>query len=158
LEKRLIGRITDAVAEVYDEIKSKSMDNATVVALGYPLLLSDADGCIGAPGITEDERDDIRRMGVLLNQQLAVAARRSGVHFIPEVADEFDGHNVCDSEPWIRGVNPLQPKEHWFHPTADGQLAYSRVLQEFFVKRRLGYPRGFFESGMPRNPVPIPVP
>ena len=156
LEMRLIGQVTDAVTDVYEEIKSKSMDNATVVALGYPLLLSAGSGCIGAPLITNDERNDIRRLGVLLNQQLAIAARRAGVHFVREVADEFAGHNVCDSEPWILGAQPHKPV-HSFHPTPEGQLAYARVLEKFFLTRaRLGYPRGFFESGMPRNPAPIP--
>ena len=156
LDARLRGRVTDRVTEVYEEIKSQSMGNATIVALGYPLLLSDASGCPGAPGIIEVERNEIRRLGVLLNQQLAIAARRAGIHFVPEVATEFEEHNVCDSEPWIRGVNPLQRKVHWFHPTADGQRAYARVLQEFFGNRRLEYFRGFFESGMPRNRVPVP--
>ena len=155
LKMRLEGQVVDAVTDVYEEIKSKSMDNATVVALGYPLLLSAGSGCIAAPFITNDERNEIRTLGALLNEQLSVAARRAGVHFIPEVATEFEGHNVCDTQPWILGAQ--LEHVHSFHPTPEGQLAYARLLERFFLaKARAGYARGFFESGMPRNPEAIP--
>ena len=95
-------------------------------------------------------------MGQLLNDTLASAAQEAGIHFVP-VVQAFEGHNVCDGAPWIRGFDLSWPPAQWFHPYVTGQAMYARLLEEYFVNNfPLDYTRGFFESGMPRNPLPVP--
>jgi hypothetical protein len=154
------NRVRDAVFAAYEQALFNAPE-ATVLVLGYPRLVSgNTFGCeetefspIGvtlASGLSEKEQRWIREMGDFLNKRLKQTAALIGVHF-EEVVDRFDGgdgHNVCDSDPWITGVveNELV---HSFHPTIRGQQAYSEVVNEFLAKSN---PHGYFESGMPRNP------
>ena len=151
------GSVTEKLVQVYEEIKAKSNENAAVVVLGYPLLVSGNSNCInpsGAPFISYAERIDLREIGKLLHQQIISATKRAGVHYVP-VIDKFEGHNVCDGDPWIQNAL-ARPDSHKFHPTSIGQDAHARALNEFFESTRLSYTLGFFASGMPRNPVPVP--
>jgi GDSL-like Lipase/Acylhydrolase family len=155
IRARIRGPLTDAVVEVYQQIKSKSLNKAAVVATGYPLLVSDTYDCLGEAGINDDEADDIREIAGLLNKQLRIAAKRAGVHFI-EVAEAFNGHNVCDPSSWVMGIQ-VPFLVYSFHPTKEGQREYVRLLNDFFLNdARFGYASGFFASGMPRNPVAVP--
>ena len=163
VRNRIETHVKTRVANVLQEIVALTQGNATVVLLGYPLLVSDATNCaapgfnnLGAPGVSRDERIALRELGLFLNAHLATAAAEVGVHFV-RVAERFEGHNVCDSVPLIKGVVLGEDDKHWFHPNIDGQLAYAGELEEFFRDTAtVSYPRGYFESGMPRNPAPAP--
>jgi hypothetical protein len=163
VRNRIETHVKTRVASVLQEIVALTQGKATVVLMGYPLLVSDATNCaapglgnLGAPGISRDERMALRALGLHLNEQIAAAASQVGVHFV-RVAERFEGHNVCDSAPLIKGVVLGEDEAHWFHPNIDGQLAYAGELEEFFRETAtVSYARGFFESGMPRNPAPAP--
>lgn len=163
VRNRIETHVKTRVANVLQEIVALTQGNATVVLMGYPLLVSDATNCaapglanLGAPGVSKDERIALRELGLFLNAHIATAAAEVGVHFV-RVAERFEGHNVCDSAPLIKGVVLGEDEAHWFHPNIDGQLAYAGELEEFFRETAtVSYARGFFESGMPRNPAPAP--
>jgi hypothetical protein len=85
---------------------------------------------------------------------MAQAASQAGVHYVP-IADDFEGHNVCDAAPWINGIVG-RGKTESFHPRAQGQRVYADAVNRFLESTiKLDYPHGFFESGMPKNP-PVP--
>jgi hypothetical protein len=161
IRERIEVHVKAAVTLALQEIVDLTEGNATVVLMGYPLLVSDAISCatsglnnLGAPGLSRDERLIIRQLGRQLNQQLAEAARQAGVHYVP-IFREFEGRNVCDSAPRIKGV--VLAEGGWFHPDVDGQSIYAEEFDRFlFETAVVSNPRGFFESGMPRNPAPVP--
>ncbi len=140
---------------VYSEIKSRA-PSATVVVLGYPHLFAGTSVCIQAPGFSQAEQQFVRRTVDLLNQTIAEAAREEGVHFV-DVRERFDGHGICAGpNAWIRGLK-LSEIEYSFHPFEAGQRAYGLALNQFL--ETVSGPRvanGFSESGMPKNPTPIP--
>jgi lysophospholipase L1-like esterase len=154
------NRVKDAVFAAFEQAMFNA-PNATVLVLGYPRLVSgNTFGCeetefspIGIPlayGLSANEQRWIREMGDFLNKRLKQAADLIGVHF-EEVVSQFvagDGHNVCDSDPWISGVVENELVES-FHPTIRGHQAYAEVVNDFLAKSN---PYGYFESGMPRNP------
>jgi lysophospholipase L1-like esterase len=88
---------------------------------------------------------------------MAQAASQAGVHYVPIAAD-FKGHLFCDgaATSWINGIVGYGDVES-FHPNAQGQRAYARAVNRFLESTiNLNYQHGFFESGMPKNPPPVP--
>ena len=150
---------------LYQEIRAAAFHNATIVALGYPLIVSGLE-CpdleIGPLGIKEDEQVFIRRWADHLNETLEDAARVAGIHFvrvanpaIPTAPFSFFGHEVCaTNDPWILGITA--PEKHRFHPNADGQALYANAVNAFLDQKGVGYGPGFFASGLPKNPAPQP--
>jgi hypothetical protein len=58
--------------------------------------------------------------------------------------------------PWINGIVGLGKAES-FHPSAQGQRVYADAVNRFLESTiNLNYQHGFFESGMPKNPPPVP--
>lgn len=169
----LVAAAEGPVRSIFIEITSKA-PNATVVAVGYPLLVAEPttgnetendcpDAQIEVPfsstkvgGLDADERAFIRTTGDHLEEVLKRAARDAGVHYV-SVQAAFEGNNLCNSHPYIIEIAERidRYKDSSFHPTVTGQRIYAREIRNFLERGiSLTYPQGFFESGMPRNPVP----
>ena len=103
-----------ALSQAYGAIQAKA-PNATIAALGYPHLF--------APGIGESryiENVEIFNAGTdTLNKVIRNAAKSSG-HVYVDVTDDFEGHGIGSSEPWIN-FNPVDPLLGTnFHPNVTG--------------------------------------
>ena len=104
-----------------------------------------------------------------LNARLASAAERSEVHFVDVVGgvpleDDprgFVGHSSCNrSDPWMNGfVVKSSPSpsvdgkdDSSFHPTAAGQSAYARILEEY-IRIQIEAGAVLNAAGLPVTPV-----
>ncbi|MCH7687896.1 MAG: SGNH/GDSL hydrolase family protein, partial [Planctomycetes bacterium] len=163
LPQQIMGPFRIAVTALYQEIRAAAASNHTVVALGYPLLVSGREcpdlewDVIGPfdPGISEAEQRFIRNMGIHLNQVLKDAANVAGIHFVGVFRD-FASHEVCTEggDPWINGI--MDEQVFSFHPNEQGQAFYAAAVSAFLDQTGVGYGPGFFASGLPKNPAPQP--
>ncbi len=151
---------------LFDEIQTAA-PNATIVALGYPQLLSSdpgAQNCFSlqsvASDITPDEITFLRTIGDSLNDAISDAASAVGIHFAP-VTSHFDGHEVCTDNPWINGIKNqsvwcLFSKRCWnesFHPNELGHWAYSRAAYDY-LRAAVNSGEILKPNGLPENPPP----
>jgi hypothetical protein len=172
MEDWLRGIVNDTVSgnlvRTFCEIRNAAPD-AAVFVLGYPHLVAGEDVCaqvsIGLLWKLEiAEQQFLRRMSGLLNQTIADAARKAGVHFVEGVARRFAGHELCGaSSPWLfgneRSCASPSDRTHCGHPNSAGQRAYAAELQSFIDVMGGGWVHGYLPSGFPRNPSPsVPDP
>jgi hypothetical protein len=75
----------------------------------------------------------------LFERGIREAALNEGVRYL-DAQRLFDGHGVCEDEPWARGVYAevgLLPSEHAFrqslHPNHLGHGAFARCITEFYA-------------------------
>lgn len=108
--------VPTALAQAYGAIQAQA-PGATIAALGYPHLFSTE---LGFNPYISIENAEIFNAGTdSLNRVIRNAAKASGAVYV-DVTDDFAGHGIGSSEPWIN-FNPLDP---WlgtnFHPTVTG--------------------------------------
>ncbi|GAA4416065.1 SGNH family lipase [Actinokineospora soli] len=97
---------------------------ARVVVLGYPHLFAHGPTSCG---MSLTKRTALNAAADKLNAVIAARAGAAGLRFEP-VTDDFAGHGVCTSRPWINGV-VLFPVIASYHPNAEGQRhGYLRAL------------------------------
>jgi lysophospholipase L1-like esterase len=148
--------------DVYAELKGKAT-TAAILVLEYPLVVGGSE-CAAArvPGadhlaLSAAEQAWMRDANVQLNTVVREAAATRGLHFVA-TADHFDGHEVCGRyDDWIFGLRPLDPKAS-FHPTGRGQRELARLVNAYLESNRSGWPAGYFDTGLPRNPAPVASP
>ncbi|PWW63229.1 SGNH/GDSL hydrolase family protein [Actinokineospora spheciospongiae] len=99
----------------YAEIKTRS-PRAQVVVLGYPRLFASGPAFCA---ISQTKRTALNKAADSLAEIIADRARSAGFTY-EDVRDEFAGHGVCTSNPWIHGIRPLAVAES-YHPTLAGQ-------------------------------------
>lgn len=168
-----LGQLGEAWLEVvrfrafttYRQIRAAT-PNATVVALGYPILLEgrECPSLMFPPiqnglQISAAEQVWLRAYNQRLNNVLSAAAAAAGVHFV-SLESAFAGRGICSvTVPWINGI-VLLPSNHKasFHPNLLGQAAYAAAIKAYLGGKSSGWPLGYFTSGLPRNPLPgIPL-
>ncbi len=131
---------------VIKEIHARA-PKAQIYVSGYPQLFGTRfteDRCaVGTLGpiplaVTADDARWIRSKADALNAVAAGSVARARATGIPvrfvDIADTFDGHNVCDhSRRWLNAVvitptpvPAISPAS--FHPTSRGQLAYAATF------------------------------
>lgn len=143
-----------------------ALPDATVVVLGYPILLSGAEcpavrfppSAKSGVKLSSSEQAFLREMNASLNTVIAESAAIAGLHHVA-VADRFTGHEICGvADDWINGTAPLLTP--WFnpkatvHPTARGQLEYANALNAYLASTSASPPNGLLPQGLPRNPAP----
>lgn len=143
-----------------------ALPDATVVVLGYPILLSGAEcpavrfppSAKSGVKLSSSEQAFLREMNASLNTVIAESAAIAGLHHVA-VADRFTGHEICGvADDWINGTAPLLTP--WFnpkatvHPTARGQLEYANALNAYLASTSTSPPNGLLPQGLPRNPAP----
>jgi lysophospholipase L1-like esterase len=147
--------------DLYSEIRSAT-PNAPTLVLGYPILLSGQE-CAAVKvlfyddaKLSESEQVFLRDANQRVNAAVAEAAAQVGLHFVP-VADHFAGHEICGAlnDDWINGIVLYNPKAT-VHPTSRGQLEYARAANAYLESIHSGWPFGYFSTGLPRNPAPVP--
>jgi hypothetical protein len=167
LPVRINGEVRPSYLATLSQIPSKA-PNATVVAVGYPRLLS-GNECLGVGfslwKIDAAEQAFLRNVADQLNQMMSDVAREVGVHFVSDIPSRFDRHEVCGTaRNWIFGLS-LPLIHGWghnfmsrsFHPTARGQVEYSNAVNDYLRSIGPGWPTGFHANLLPRNPAPVSV-
>jgi lysophospholipase L1-like esterase len=122
-ERQARAELPAKLDRAFRAIRSKA-PNADVVVLGYPHI--NEPGACAIPGYTEAKRERINQGADLLDETIAEHARAAGLHYV-DPRDQFSGHAVCSTDPWING--PTLPLTESFHPNTDGHaLGYLPVL------------------------------
>jgi lysophospholipase L1-like esterase len=101
----------------YAAIKRKA-PSAKVVVLGYPLLFDTASANCGLGGMSLAKRRALNEGAQTLNDVIAARAGAAGFVF-SDVRDEFAGHGICASRPYLHGLTVLPPQNS-FHPNKNG--------------------------------------
>ncbi|MDX1389107.1 MAG: SGNH/GDSL hydrolase family protein, partial [Acidobacteriota bacterium] len=143
---------------VHAEIRAAT-PNAPTVVVGYPQVLGGRECLdVGIPpvNLSAEEQAFMRSATTLLNTRLAESAAEVGVHFVP-AESHFAGHGACgNKDDWIHGILPFTPVSS-FHPKVRGQIEFSRLINDYFEDLQVqGWGPGFFATGLPRNPDPMP--
>lgn len=122
-----IESIRKPLAELLTSIKEKAL-TVNLVVSGYPLIFDTGD--CGALAISEDNRDRMRSLQVLVNGIIKETAAGSSVQFA-DPDPLFEGHRVCDSDRWINqvsdGIVAADPAAT-YHPNRDGQAAMAEAV------------------------------
>ena len=101
----------------YSAIKRKAPE-AKVVVLGYPLLFDTSSASCGITGMSLAKRRVLNEGAQTLNDVIAARARAAGFVF-SDVRDEFAGHGICSSSPYLHGLT-VTPPQNSFHPNLNG--------------------------------------
>jgi lysophospholipase L1-like esterase len=86
-----------------------------VINLYYNPFTGD-DACLASVDITDAKRRSLISRLDALNAVLAQGAQTAG---FASATPTFNGHGVCDPQPYVQGVAAAAP----FHPTSSGELA-----------------------------------
>lgn len=106
---RNVSRIGDRIRFVYEQVKATVGEDAPIVAMPYPLILTET-GCDDSP-LTRQEHRFLFEFTEVLNEQTRVAATRAGINWFAPGVTTFDGHRVCDAEDLAVNVLDIAPKE-----------------------------------------------
>lgn len=125
-------------------IQTRIEPDAKVIVIGYPVILpTTAVVCTWAPtwaelfpgrtwrSITMEEREDFYDLTIELNRQLESATAAVGLNAqYVDIVDEFWGHAVCQSDPWLHNTHAIE-QEYTYHPNESGQLAYKNLIDDY---------------------------
>lgn len=92
--------------------------NAKVIQVGYPRAFGTNTYCWAARGIDSTEAAALNGVSDHLDQVIGGRAAMAGVAYL-SVIEQFKGHDVCASEPWLQGKTGAYLVD-WFHPTQAG--------------------------------------
>ena len=71
--------------------------------------------------------DEVNAQTVVLNNTIESVAVANGAKFV-DVEDDFAGHGIGSTVPWINDWNWLRPVDG-FHPNATGYVAYANAIR-----------------------------
>jgi lysophospholipase L1-like esterase len=112
----------------YQAIRAKA-PAATVVVLGYPLLFDTKSASCGLAGMSLAKRRSLNTGAEILDKVIRNSADAAGFVF-SDVRDEFAGHGICATTPYLNGLTVLPPQNS-FHPNQAGYTnGYLPALQE----------------------------
>ena len=103
----------------YAAIKKKA-PSARIVVLGYPLLFDTSSSTCGITGMSLAKRKSLNHGAQVLDDLIKARVAAAGLTF-SDVRDEFAGHGICASAPYLNGLTVLPPQNS-FHPTSTGYL------------------------------------
>jgi lysophospholipase L1-like esterase len=127
-----IAALGPTLVATYRQIREHA-PRAKIVILGYPNLMPKADQTCGKLKslFSTPARKFMRAEGGQLSEVTAAAARQADVRYL-DVRQEFADHEFCAPDEWVhflvRGKGKEVVSKASFHPTADGQAAYARIL------------------------------
>lgn len=98
----------------YAAIRAKAPD-ARVVVLSYPLIF-DTSSFLCEMSIAK--RRSLNEGARVLDEMIKQRAEAAGFVY-SEVRDEFTGHGVCSSRPWLNGLTIIPPQNS-YHPNSSG--------------------------------------
>lgn len=123
----VLAGLSDQLVTLFDEIQDEA-PNATVVAVGYPQIFPETDGCDLLPipagdvpwaaGIVRD-----------LNKVMEAAADEAGIAFLDMQSVTRD-HHMCADDPWIAGSETIPERGAAFHPFPEEQELVAERLDQ----------------------------
>jgi len=114
-----------SIVAVVDGIQARA-PGAKVVVAGYPLLFWENSSGVNPKYSWADEVNDET---VVLNDVIEAAATGAGAVFV-DVEDDFAGHGIGSSRPWINDWKWLTTTTiNAFHPNATGHAAYATAIR-----------------------------
>ncbi|WP_250007141.1 SGNH/GDSL hydrolase family protein [Actinoplanes sp. M2I2] len=113
----ITGSLPGKLDATYAAIERKA-PNAKVVVLGYPILFDTASASCGLAGMSLAKRRALNEGAQVLNDVIEARARAAGFTF-SDVRDEFAGHGICSSSPYLNGLTVVPPQNS-FHPNVNG--------------------------------------
>jgi lysophospholipase L1-like esterase len=144
----MVDKALPGVESLLARIRSTS-PNSTVLLVGYPNLFDRATSCLSQ--FTQAEWDRARLLNLHLNDVLATAAARAGVHFV-DVEPGFAGRGLCPSAgntAVIEFRTQVPP-----HPNEAGHQLYADLVGSWLTDAFATLPT-HPGSGMPLNPAPV---
>ncbi|NYG54459.1 GDSL-type esterase/lipase family protein [Nocardioides perillae] len=127
-----LRRTSDRVASVLRGIEDR-LPEATVLLVGYPVLVPEDGTCPDRLPLAEDDYDYVREVNLALNDALRRAARATDTPFV-DVGTASEGHDVCAEDPWVNGDDTDQERALAYHPTAEGQRAVAELVLETLTR------------------------
>ncbi|RXZ51609.1 SGNH/GDSL hydrolase family protein [Agromyces binzhouensis] len=116
---------TSSIVAVVDGIQARAPE-AKVIVTGYPLLFWENSSGVNPKYAWADEVNDET---VVLNDVIEAAATSAGAVFV-DVEDDFAGHGIGSSSPWINDWKWLTTRTvNAFHPNATGHAAYAAAIR-----------------------------
>lgn len=159
---RKIAVVGPRLVTTYAKLRNATGPNTSIVVLNYPQIfpsLASEQGCASLFPLTSGDQNFFRQATGDLNSQIATAATDAGVNLVDTVPT-FSSHEICgNGGSWFNGINWSLTETHnySFHPTATGQAAYARVLNDYLsTYAASGAP--LLPNGLPPNPVPADPP
>ena len=123
--------ITSGLIDISAAIRRQAPE-ATVVLIGYPLLVSTPKACAAsqmAGLINAKETNALKALQGKLDAAIAAAARTSGARFV-DWPRSVDRHSLCSPDSWIWGPGSGATPSDLLHPTAKAHAALGRSLAE----------------------------
>ncbi|GAA1055533.1 hypothetical protein GCM10017608_29570 [Agromyces luteolus] len=114
---------TNSIVNVVDGIQARA-PGAKVIVAGYPLLFWENGSGVNPKYAWADEVNDET---VVLNDVIEAAATSAGAVFV-DVEDDFAGHGIGSSSPWINDWRWVSSTNS-FHPNASGYVAYAAAIR-----------------------------
>lgn len=134
-DQACVNKVNDSRATAQNELPAKldktyaairnRAPNARIVVLGYPrLFASNPSSC----GMSYTKRTTINQAANELSGIIANRVAAAGLSY-EDVRDNFSGHEVCSSSPWINGYLPFSVIDS-YHPNRTGQNSgYYQALE-----------------------------
>jgi lysophospholipase L1-like esterase len=121
--ERKFSELESNLTATLAEIRKRS-PRARIVVVTYPTILPDSGTC-AALGISKEQADLMRAVGVKLAETTRTAAIKAGVTSV-DMASQSQGHDACSSDPWVNGFRPKAGAD--FHPTLAGARATAQAV------------------------------
>ncbi|KEF33173.1 putative secreted hydrolase [Marinobacter nitratireducens] len=141
-QAQCLAKVDEVHARIDSELPAKleaayaainaAAPNAKVIQLGYPRAFGNNLACWDARGVSSTEAQALNGVSDHLDQVIGGRAAMAGVTYL-SVIEQFKGHDMCSSEPYIRGKSGVY-LEDWFHPTAAGHASGFKPLIEAAMK------------------------
>jgi lysophospholipase L1-like esterase len=121
--------LTTSLTQTYAAIH-QAAPNARIMVLGYPLLFEPSSAFAPIP-VTNQIL--MNQATVRVNTAIAAAVSTSNTLYLAnaqyvDVTDEFAGHAVNSTDPWLQLSLTDFTADYNFHPTPDGHRAYASAL------------------------------
>ncbi|WP_026923787.1 SGNH/GDSL hydrolase family protein [Glycomyces arizonensis] len=115
-ERLAEDELPDLLDAAYTAIGDRA-PHAEVYVLGYPRLFAAENTCDAFGLLSVAEQRRANRAADVLSEVIEAAALAHGFTYI-DVRDDFEGHAVCDDDPWLHGLT--YPVGDSYHPGRAG--------------------------------------
>lgn len=114
------------VTEIVRQVLQKAPD-ATIVLVGYPKIAPPKAGCAGLPTMDANQLIGVNYLFDQINNQMRGAAQQTGTEYA-DLGAATDGHDVCSTQPWVRGLRDPHGKQYGLLPLEPAQRAAARAV------------------------------
>jgi hypothetical protein len=133
-ETETIGDLAETVGDLADVVEKLSPDprvDKIAEAIGY---VATVIAYLTAGGVVTDDETGWARTSVIgaLNRAVQAAAQTHGWNYVGGIANRFQRHGYCASDPWVVTLGETIQQQHdvdgAFHPDANGHRIYGEAL------------------------------